>query len=196
MKTLEYSLFPQQKEGACSMWEKIDDITFAQDVISTLNKFSVTKTIGLTYMAITLRFKEQLIMVDTCQATTLFSQVRNDLEVVKAATSTPESSDESTKPVEISQTLQLATMFGVWYQPVGTFTLTGDLNGIYQMVILRRGITHWLSGPWQNGQFKNTDLESSGSDVCLYCVFNETERSITYLTKIHNSFPALTKHED
>ncbi|GKC78399.1 hypothetical protein Tco_1129173 [Tanacetum coccineum] len=103
MKTLEYSSHPQHKEGTCSMWEKIDDITFAQDVISTLHKFSVTKTIVLTYMAITLRFKEQLIMV------------RNDLEVVKAAASTPESSDESTKPVEISQTLQLATMFGVWY---------------------------------------------------------------------------------
>ncbi|GKA31476.1 hypothetical protein Tco_0717781 [Tanacetum coccineum] len=42
------------------------------------------------------------------------NMVRNDLEVVKAAASTPESSDESTKPIEISQTLQLATMFGVW----------------------------------------------------------------------------------
>nr|GFA30139.1 G-type lectin S-receptor-like serine/threonine-protein kinase CES101 isoform X1 [Tanacetum cinerariifolium] len=40
--------------------------------------------------------------------------VRNDLEVVKAAF-TPESSDESTKPVEISRTLQFATMFRVWF---------------------------------------------------------------------------------
>ncbi|GJU94354.1 G-type lectin S-receptor-like serine/threonine-protein kinase CES101, partial [Tanacetum coccineum] len=55
----------------------------------------------------------------------------------------------------------------------GSFTLTGDLNGTDQMVILRRGNTHWLSGLWQNGQFKNTDLESSGSDVRLYYVSNE-----------------------
>ncbi|GKD12140.1 phosphoenolpyruvate/phosphate translocator 2, chloroplastic-like protein [Tanacetum coccineum] len=41
-------------------------------------------------------------------------RVRNDLEVVKAAASTPESSDESIKPVQI-RTLQLAGMFGVWY---------------------------------------------------------------------------------
>ncbi|GJY77131.1 phosphoenolpyruvate/phosphate translocator 2, chloroplastic-like protein [Tanacetum coccineum] len=42
-------------------------------------------------------------------------RVRNDLEVVKAAASTPESSDESVKPVQIRRTLQLAGMFGVWY---------------------------------------------------------------------------------
>nr|GEV84917.1 phosphoenolpyruvate/phosphate translocator 2, chloroplastic-like [Tanacetum cinerariifolium] len=43
-------------------------------------------------------------------------RVRNDLEVVKAAASTPESSDESIKPaVQISRTLQLGGMFGVWY---------------------------------------------------------------------------------
>ncbi|GJZ33216.1 G-type lectin S-receptor-like serine/threonine-protein kinase CES101 [Tanacetum coccineum] len=73
----------------------------------------------------------------------------------------------------------------------GSFTLTGDLNGTDQMVILRRGNTHWLSGPWQNGQFKNTDLESSGSDVRLYYVSNETEQSFTYLTKTYDSLPAL-----
>lgn len=73
----------------------------------------------------------------------------------------------------------------------GSFTLTGDLNGTDQMVILRRGNTHWLSGLWQNGQFKNTDLESSGSDVRLHYVSNETEQSFTYLTKTYDSFPAL-----
>nr|GEX44388.1 G-type lectin S-receptor-like serine/threonine-protein kinase CES101 [Tanacetum cinerariifolium] len=73
----------------------------------------------------------------------------------------------------------------------GSFTLTGDLNGTDQMVILRRGNTHWLSGPWQNGQFKNTDLESSGSDVRLYYVSNETEQSFAYLTKTYDSLPAL-----
>ncbi|PWA64130.1 lectin protein kinase family protein [Artemisia annua] len=73
----------------------------------------------------------------------------------------------------------------------GSFTLTGDLNGTDQMVILRRGNIHWLSGTWQNGQFKNTDLESSGSDVRLHYVSNETEQSFTYLTKTYDSFPAL-----
>ncbi|PWA49384.1 hypothetical protein CTI12_AA482180 [Artemisia annua] len=73
----------------------------------------------------------------------------------------------------------------------GSFTLTGDLNGTDQMVILRQGNTHWLSGPWQNGQFKNTDLESSGSDVRLDYVSNETEQSFTYLTRTYDSLPAL-----
>ncbi|XP_071706644.1 phosphoenolpyruvate/phosphate translocator 2, chloroplastic-like [Rutidosis leptorrhynchoides] len=39
----------------------------------------------------------------------------NDLEVVRAAASTPESSNESTNPAKVGRTLQLAVMFGVWY---------------------------------------------------------------------------------
>nr|GEZ45732.1 peptidase C13 family [Tanacetum cinerariifolium] len=117
MKTLEYSSPPQQKEGTCSMWEKSDDITFAQDVISTLHKFSVKKTIGLTYMAINVEVDYRGYEVTVENFLRVFmgrlknsvprsklATVRNDLEVVKAA-STPESSDESTKPVEISRTL-------------------------------------------------------------------------------------------
>ncbi|GJW63290.1 G-type lectin S-receptor-like serine/threonine-protein kinase CES101 [Tanacetum coccineum] len=33
----------------------------------------------------------------------------------------------------------------------GSFTLTGDLNGTGQMVILRQKNVHWKSGPWRNG---------------------------------------------
>ncbi|GJY73504.1 retrotransposon protein, putative, ty1-copia subclass [Tanacetum coccineum] len=158
MKILEYSSFPQQKEGACSMcWtsvlrEKIDDITFAQDVISTLHKFSVTKTIVLTYMAITLRFKEQLIMV------------RNDLEVVKAAASTPESSDESTKPVEISQTLQLTTMFGVCSEQNKRWTCVAYLPSDVEYSDSRgRGRVEWRDGPvkqvlWQSFDYPTDTL--------------------------------------
>ncbi|GJU65526.1 phosphoenolpyruvate/phosphate translocator 2, chloroplastic-like protein [Tanacetum coccineum] len=42
-------------------------------------------------------------------------RVGNDLEIVKAAASTPESSDMSINPAEISGTLKLAAMFGAWY---------------------------------------------------------------------------------
>ncbi|KAK1440886.1 hypothetical protein QVD17_06719 [Tagetes erecta] len=38
-----------------------------------------------------------------------------DLVVSRAAASTPETSDESANPAEVSRMLQLASMFGVWY---------------------------------------------------------------------------------
>ncbi|XP_076903287.1 G-type lectin S-receptor-like serine/threonine-protein kinase CES101 [Bidens hawaiensis] len=76
----------------------------------------------------------------------------------------------------------------------GLFTL--DLNGTGQMVVLRQGNIHWTSGPWQNGQFKNTDLQSSGPDVHLYYVSNETEQSFTYMTRTYESYPALRVHQD
>ncbi|GKG17201.1 G-type lectin S-receptor-like serine/threonine-protein kinase, partial [Tanacetum coccineum] len=63
----------------------------------------------------------------------------------------------------------------------GSFTLTGDLNGTGQMVILRQKNVHWKSGPWRNGKFKNKYL-NSGPDVRLYYVSNETEESFTYIT--------------
>ncbi|KAM0011507.1 putative non-specific serine/threonine protein kinase [Helianthus debilis subsp. tardiflorus] len=71
-----------------------------------------------------------------------------------------------------------------------------DLNGTGQMVILRQGKIHWMSGPWQDGQFKNTDLQSSGPDVHFYYVSNETEQSFTYLTRTYDSYPALRMHQD
>nr|GEU32533.1 G-type lectin S-receptor-like serine/threonine-protein kinase CES101 [Tanacetum cinerariifolium] len=73
----------------------------------------------------------------------------------------------------------------------GSFTLTGDLNGTGQMVILRQKNVYWKSGPWQNGRFKNKKM-NSGPDVRLYYVSNETEESFTYITKTYDSFPALT----
>ncbi|KAF5809009.1 putative protein kinase RLK-Pelle-DLSV family [Helianthus annuus] len=76
----------------------------------------------------------------------------------------------------------------------GLYTL--DLNGTGQMVILRQGKIHWMSGPWQDGQFKNTDLQSSGPDVRFYYVSNETEQSFTYLTRTYDSYPALRMHQD
>ncbi|KAL8217915.1 hypothetical protein R6Q57_021288 [Mikania cordata] len=78
----------------------------------------------------------------------------------------------------------------------GLFKLAGDLNGTGQMVILRQGNIHWISGPWENGQFKNTDLQSSGPDVRLYYVSDETEKSFTYLTRTYDSYPALRMHQD
>ncbi|KAI3773795.1 hypothetical protein L1987_48328 [Smallanthus sonchifolius] len=78
----------------------------------------------------------------------------------------------------------------------GLFKLVGDFNGTGQMVILRQGNVHWASGPWQNGEFKNTDLQSSGPDVRLYYVSNETEQSFTYLTRTYDSYPALRMHQD
>ncbi|GJX81546.1 G-type lectin S-receptor-like serine/threonine-protein kinase CES101 [Tanacetum coccineum] len=44
----------------------------------------------------------------------------------------------------------------------GSFTLTGDPNGTDQLVIHRQGNIHWTSGPWWNGEFENTHLQSSG----------------------------------
>ncbi|KAI7748481.1 hypothetical protein M8C21_009304 [Ambrosia artemisiifolia] len=76
---------------------------------------------------------------------------------------------------------------------VGLFTL--DLNGTGQMTILRKGNVHWTSGPWQNGQFKNTDLQLSGPDVRLFYVSNESEKSFTYLTRTYDSYPALRMHQ-
>nr|XP_043637912.1 G-type lectin S-receptor-like serine/threonine-protein kinase CES101 [Erigeron canadensis] len=75
----------------------------------------------------------------------------------------------------------------------GSFTLTGDENGTDQLVILRGRNVHWMSGPWQNGRFRNTILESSVSvsDVHLYYVSNENEQSFTFLTKTYDVFPAL-----
>ncbi|KAK9053890.1 hypothetical protein SSX86_024965 [Deinandra increscens subsp. villosa] len=78
----------------------------------------------------------------------------------------------------------------------GSFTLVGDFNGTGQMAILRRGNIHWMSGPWQNGEFRNTDLQSSGPDVRFYYVSNETEQSFTYLTRTYDSFPALRVQQD
>ncbi|KAK1436579.1 hypothetical protein QVD17_02360 [Tagetes erecta] len=78
----------------------------------------------------------------------------------------------------------------------GLFTLTGDLNGTGQMVILREGVVHWTSGPWQNGEFKNTKLKYSGPDVRFDYVSNETEKSFTYLTRTYESDPALRMHQD
>ncbi|KVH98363.1 Apple-like protein [Cynara cardunculus var. scolymus] len=79
----------------------------------------------------------------------------------------------------------------------GSFTLTGDPNGTGQLFILWRGsIIDWASGPWQNGQFQNTNLQSSGPNVNLYYISNETEKSFSYLTKTYDSFPALKMYPD
>ncbi|KAI3684751.1 hypothetical protein L6452_33977 [Arctium lappa] len=79
----------------------------------------------------------------------------------------------------------------------GSFTLTGDPNGTSQLFILWRGsIIDWMSGPWQNGEFENTKLQSSGPDVNLYYISNETEKSFSYLTKTYDSFPALKMYPD
>ncbi|KAJ0710659.1 putative PAN/Apple domain-containing protein [Helianthus annuus] len=59
-----------------------------------------------------------------------------------------------------------------------------------------RNALHWTSGPWENGEFKNTDLLSSGPDVRFYYVSNETEQSFTYLTRTYDSYPALRMHQD
>ncbi|KAJ9560106.1 hypothetical protein OSB04_005266 [Centaurea solstitialis] len=78
----------------------------------------------------------------------------------------------------------------------GSCTITGDLNGTSQLVILRRGNIHWRSGRWQNGQFENTNLQSSGPDVHLYYISNENEQSFTYLTKSYDLFLALRMYPD
>ncbi|KAJ9560285.1 hypothetical protein OSB04_005445 [Centaurea solstitialis] len=79
----------------------------------------------------------------------------------------------------------------------GSFTLTGDPNGTGQLFILWRGsINNWMSGPWQNGQFENTNLQSSGPDFNLYYTSNESEKSFSYLTKTYHSFPALRLYPD
>ncbi|KAK9053891.1 hypothetical protein SSX86_024966 [Deinandra increscens subsp. villosa] len=78
----------------------------------------------------------------------------------------------------------------------GLFTLVGDFNGTSQMAILRQGNVYWMSGPWQNGEFRHTDLQSSGPDVRLYYVSNATEQSFTYLTRTYDSFPALKMQQD
>ncbi|KAM0066672.1 putative protein kinase RLK-Pelle-DLSV family [Helianthus debilis subsp. tardiflorus] len=76
----------------------------------------------------------------------------------------------------------------------GLFTL--DLNETGQMVILRQGNIHWTSGPWKDGEFKNTYLQGSGPDVRCDYVSNETEISFTYLTRTYDSYPALRMHQD
>ncbi|KAI3723092.1 hypothetical protein L2E82_34436 [Cichorium intybus] len=78
----------------------------------------------------------------------------------------------------------------------GSFTLSGDSNGTGQIVIHRRGNIHWRSGSWKNGGFRNTDLQYSGPDVCLYYVSNETELSFRYLARTYDSQPALTMRLD
>ncbi|KAL6508900.1 hypothetical protein OROHE_021459 [Orobanche hederae] len=78
----------------------------------------------------------------------------------------------------------------------GSFTLTVDPNGTGQMVILRRGNIHWMSGSWQNGGFENVDLQFSGPDVRLYYTSNVTDQSFMYLTKTYDSLPALTMNLD
>ncbi|KAJ0533231.1 putative protein kinase RLK-Pelle-DLSV family [Helianthus annuus] len=79
----------------------------------------------------------------------------------------------------------------------GLFSLVGDLNRTGPIAILRqRNALHWTSGPWENGEFKNTDLLSSGPDVRFYYVSNETEQSFTYLTRTYDSYPALRMHQD
>ncbi|XP_076941073.1 G-type lectin S-receptor-like serine/threonine-protein kinase At1g67520 [Bidens hawaiensis] len=66
-----------------------------------------------------------------------------------------------------------------------------------QMVIVREGNNvHWMSGPWLNGEFQNTDIQYSGPDVRLYYVSNETEQSFTYLTRTYDSYPALRMYQD
>ncbi|KAL8233758.1 hypothetical protein R6Q59_019858 [Mikania micrantha] len=75
----------------------------------------------------------------------------------------------------------------------GLFTL--DLNGTGQMVILRQGNIHWISGPWKNNRFENTNLLVSGPDVRIHYVSNETEQSFTYLTRTYHSYPALRMHQ-
>ncbi|KAD5802733.1 hypothetical protein E3N88_14093 [Mikania micrantha] len=76
----------------------------------------------------------------------------------------------------------------------GLFTL--DLNETGQMVILRQDNIHWISGPWKNSPFENTNLQSSGPDVRIHYVSNETEQSFTYLTRTYDSYPALRLHQD
>ncbi|KAJ0795405.1 putative non-specific serine/threonine protein kinase [Helianthus annuus] len=78
----------------------------------------------------------------------------------------------------------------------GLFTLVGDLNRTGQMAILRQGNVHWVSGPWQNGEFRNTHLRSSGPEVRFDYVSSETEQSFTYLTRTYDSYPALRMHQD
>ncbi|KAJ9560284.1 hypothetical protein OSB04_005444 [Centaurea solstitialis] len=81
----------------------------------------------------------------------------------------------------------------------GSFTLMEDHGtGTSQLVTLslRRGNIIWRSGPWQNGQFENTNLQSSGSDVRLHYTSSETEQSFTYITKTYDSFPALRIYPD
>ncbi|XP_071729278.1 G-type lectin S-receptor-like serine/threonine-protein kinase CES101 [Rutidosis leptorrhynchoides] len=78
----------------------------------------------------------------------------------------------------------------------GSFRLAGDPNGTDQLVLLRRGITHWTSGPWLDGEFKNTHLQLSSPDVRVYYVSNATEKFFTYLTKTYDSFPTLRMTPD
>ncbi|KAM0006720.1 putative non-specific serine/threonine protein kinase [Helianthus debilis subsp. tardiflorus] len=78
----------------------------------------------------------------------------------------------------------------------GLFTLAGDHNRTGQMVILRQGNVHWASGPWQNGEFNNTDLQSSDPDVRFDYVSNEVEQYFIYLTRTYDSYPALRMHQD
>ncbi|KAI3762927.1 hypothetical protein L1987_53369 [Smallanthus sonchifolius] len=77
----------------------------------------------------------------------------------------------------------------------GSFELTGDPNGTSQLVIIKGGNVHQMSGPWRNGEFLNTNKMSFGSDVRLYYVSNETEQSFTYLTKSYDAFPDLLMSE-
>ncbi|KAI7755980.1 hypothetical protein M8C21_021599, partial [Ambrosia artemisiifolia] len=76
-----------------------------------------------------------------------------------------------------------------------TLTVTGDLNGTGQMVILKGGYIHQMSVAWFNGEFVNANKITFGLDVRLYYVSNETEQSFTILTKSYDSFPALRMSE-
>ncbi|XP_071733265.1 G-type lectin S-receptor-like serine/threonine-protein kinase CES101 [Rutidosis leptorrhynchoides] len=78
----------------------------------------------------------------------------------------------------------------------GSFTLTFDPNGTGQLVILRQGNVYWKSGPWMNGDFKHTNLKSSGPHVRNYYVSNETEQSFMYLTKTYDLFPSWKMRQD
>lgn len=78
----------------------------------------------------------------------------------------------------------------------GLFTLVGGFKGTSQMVIMRQGNVHWTSGPWQDNDYNNTDLQSSGPDVRFYYVSNEMEQSFTYLTRTYDSYPDLRMHQN
>ncbi|XP_071742648.1 G-type lectin S-receptor-like serine/threonine-protein kinase CES101 isoform X1 [Rutidosis leptorrhynchoides] len=87
-----------------------------------------------------------------------------------------------------------------WWSPQlpadGSFTLTIDPNGTDQLVMMWRGNTHWRSGPWVNSEFKNTNLQPSGSDVRVYYVSNATEKLFAYITKTYDSLPVLRMLEN
>ncbi|KAJ0939147.1 putative protein kinase RLK-Pelle-DLSV family [Helianthus annuus] len=76
-----------------------------------------------------------------------------------------------------------------------TLTVTEDLNGTAQMVILKGENIDTMSGPWANGELINPNKISYGSNFRVYYVSNKTEQYFTYLTKSYDSFPALRMSE-